>query len=515
MRRIPFLIILLAVVCLSCRRETDYDRQIRQELTELDAIIASRPPKDEQKLQRIQTLTGLGLYSQLVDEYGGYQFDSLIFYLERQNRHAEEVGDADLAESVRISLATNFSSAGYYLEAYDILSGIDTSSFTDEKSRRYYMALYTLSRELEDNAASLEGYRMLQRSSDYIAKAFSFCRPGSFSWKLARVQMYMRQGSFSKADMAANEILQDLDIGSVGYGNVSYMKSIIVGELGRDTEKLLWEIRSSKSDMLNLNRDYTSLMLVAEDVADKYPNRAFSYIQRCLEDALYYNGKLRSWQISSRLPGIHKAFVDHQTKARKLRFLLISALSVLVLILIFVLASLARASRAQARTKAALAEANALREKYITEFLSRQADWIDKQKKSQSEIIRKLRYGKTDEVIKDLGLSRFSEVEMQRFHELFDRTFLGMFPTFVEDFNDLLEEDARFHLLPENGSITLPTELRIYALTRLGIDDAGEIARLLGYSVRTIYNYKVKIRNSAACPKEDFDAAVMAIGRHG
>ena len=100
---------------------------------------------------------------------------------------------------------------------------------------------------------------------------------------------------------------------------------------------------------------------------------------------------------------------------------------------------------------------------------------------------------------------------MEGFYELFDKTFLGLYPNFVESINALLVEDARFYLGNDPQKIVLPTELRVYALIRLGIEDATEIARLLNYSVRTIYNYKVKMRNSSILPKDEFDAAVRTL----
>ena len=58
----------------------------------------------------------------------------------------------------------------------------------------------------------------------------------------------------------------------------------------------------------------------------------------------------------------------------------------------------------------------------------------------------------------------------------------------------------------------LNTELRIFALIRLGITDSEKIANFLRYSITTIYNYRTKMRNRAAGNRNDFDANVMKIG---
>ena len=95
-------------------------------------------------------------------------------------------------------------------------------------------------------------------------------------------------------------------------------------------------------------------------------------------------------------------------------------------------------------------------------------------------------------------------------HQYFDRTFLTLYPTFINDFNALLQPGAR--ITPKQGDI-LTTELRIFALVRLGIDASAKIAQLLRYAPNTIYNYRAQIRNVALAGKDDFERQVRRIGR--
>ena len=118
--------------------------------------------------------------------------------------------------------------------------------------------------------------------------------------------------------------------------------------------------------------------------------------------------------------------------------------------------------------------------------------------------------GKVQELYKNLKSSRLVEQELEDFYAHFDDTFLQLFPTFVEDFNSLLLPDE--HILPKPGE-RLNTELRIYALVRLGITDSVKIARFLRYSVTTIYNYRVRVRNKAAGNREELEGLVARIGR--
>lgn len=85
---------------------------------------------------------------------------------------------------------------------------------------------------------------------------------------------------------------------------------------------------------------------------------------------------------------------------------------------------------------------------------------------------------------------------------------MELFPNFIEDFNNLLTDDAQIYPKPNE---LLNTELRIFALIRLGVTDANSIAHFLGYSLATVYNYRSKIRNKAKGDKENFEQEVMKL----
>ena len=97
---------------------------------------------------------------------------------------------------------------------------------------------------------------------------------------------------------------------------------------------------------------------------------------------------------------------------------------------------------------------------------------------------------------------------MKNVYNEFDKSFLELFPNFIHDFNNLLNEDGKIE--PKPGEI-LNTELRIFALIRLGVTDANRIAHFLGYSLATVYNYRSKIRNKAKGDKDNFEQEVMRL----
>jgi DNA-binding NarL/FixJ family response regulator len=113
------------------------------------------------------------------------------------------------------------------------------------------------------------------------------------------------------------------------------------------------------------------------------------------------------------------------------------------------------------------------------------------------------------ELKRELSKNDLVDEELVYFYEMFDNAFLRLYPNFVSEFNSLLEEDARIELKKDEK---LNTELRIFALIRLGINDSSKIAALLRYSVNTIHNYRAKVKNKACVSREEFEERIKKIG---
>ena len=171
---------------------------------------------------------------------------------------------------------------------------------------------------------------------------------------------------------------------------------------------------------------------------------------------------------------------------------------------------LAEANASLEQLNRELSRADRVKESYITDFLRRFSDNVSFVQGEDNRVRNLLKQGKADLLLKELSLSARSEKLLKEFYRTFDQTFLqAICPDFVERFNELLREDARFS--PKPGSLT--TELRIFALIRLGVDDSREIAELLHYSPSTIYNYKVSVKNAALGDRERFEERVKLIGK--
>ena len=113
-----------------------------------------------------------------------------------------------------------------------------------------------------------------------------------------------------------------------------------------------------------------------------------------------------------------------------------------------------------------------------------------------------------DELIKKLKSSALVDEELTALYARFDKVFLGLYPTFVADFNALLKDGEQIVL---KSDALLNRELRIYALLRLGITDSGKIANFLRCSTSTVYNYRTRMRNKAAVDRDEFENEIMKI----
>ena len=156
-----------------------------------------------------------------------------------------------------------------------------------------------------------------------------------------------------------------------------------------------------------------------------------------------------------------------------------------------------------------LKESNQIKETYVTQYMKQCSAGIAKieaYRLSLQKTALASNYGKLLQTIKD---TRVIDKELDDFYRSFDATFLSLFPTFKADFNALLRPDER---LPEGDPARLSTELRIFALIRLGITDSEEIADFLRYSVKTIYNYRTRIRNKALGDRNLLEHQLVDIG---
>jgi len=240
-----------------------------------------------------------------------------------------------------------------------------------------------------------------------------------------------------------------------------------------------------------------------------------------LEDNKYYGSSFRLWQISQYLPVIkseHILTIEEQKKKLFYFAIIVSFLSITVLgaiIIIFKQLAIVRKSKniveesnnKLEKTNEELSVANRIKEEYIGYYFSINSQMVESLDKLKNSVLKKLKRKQIDEVILELENLNIHK-EKEKMFDNFDKVFLKIFPDFVAEFNKLLKEEE--HILLKEGQL-LNTDLRIFALVRLGINDSEKIAKLLDYSLHTIYSYKTRIKNKSVFPNEEFEKLVMGI----
>ena len=127
--------------------------------------------------------------------------------------------------------------------------------------------------------------------------------------------------------------------------------------------------------------------------------------------------------------------------------------------------------------------------------------------KYQTLVKRKIKANQAQELLQNISSTRISEEDAATFLHRFDKAFLELYPTFVEEFNALLTADGQ---ISQKSPLTLTTELRTFALIRLGVKNTADIAGLLFLSTQTIYNCRSVTKNKAI-NKDTFDEDVQKL----
>lgn len=481
------------------------------------------------------------IHTMLIEAYEAYQFDSTLYYLERNLEVARKLDSRYCTDETLLRLAHLFSTSGYYLEASEILSQkIDTTTLDPKLLGRYYVTsrrFYNETREYSGNTATA---KLAREKQSYYTRQVLACYPPDSDTHLRYLGDWLIEcGEIDRADSVLGILLRKEAPTSRNYAIYAYTKSMIEGIRGHADEQIGWLARSAAADLQSATRDNASLCLLSEilflslDETDS----AFRYIQVSMDDAIFYHARLRPWQVAKILPIIEKAYQTRQEQQIRIVRGMVIALFALFVVTIFIavveirqkrrtermrqelqqtneqlndyVKKLSEINATQAVLNNEIREANTVKEEYIGLFLGICSDYIDKMKEYQRSIRKKLETRSATEVRKELGSSTLVDSYVEEFYNTFDNAFLRLYPDFVDEFNSLLHEEARIE--PKKGKL-LNTELRIFALIRLGINDSSKIAGLLRYSVNTIYNYRAKVKNNAKVSREDFEEKIKKIG---
>lgn len=478
------------------------------------------------------------LNEELYGRYRTYMCDSAIFFLNCNIRLANSHQDGYREASSQIALSYLLSSSGMYMEAVDMLQQVDRKSLDKKALIAYYDAcdhvfgeagFYTQARELGEVYSA--------RSQLYKDSLFTLLKPHSEMYLSRKETAYRDNGELEQALAINDERLLNVEIDSHKYAVIMYGRALIYQQTD-DTELYMRCLAlSAITDVRLATKDHASLWMLAQALFDAGDlEHAYQYMNFSWSETKFYNARLRVWQSMDDLSLIgdtYRLMLEERNTKQKFYIICVSLLSVaLLLALLFIYKQLKKLAIARMNLLGAneklnalnaelkqmndnlqkvnedLADSNQIKEEYIARFLRLCSTYINQLDNFRRLVNKKITSNQIPELLKLTRSERVQEEALRELYANFDSAFLHLFPDFVSQFNELLQDNERFVLKNDEQ---LNTELRIFALIRLGITDSSQIAEFLRYSVNTIYNYRAKVKNKARVSRDDFETLVCRI----
>ena len=546
-RSLLYILFLLLPTTLSAGSKTQQLRQKLDNLLEQRKALIDNKNKDINRLKKNlttseNTLKRLQTYEQLFEEYYVFQFDSAMTYLNKGIKLAKETQNTYYYNSNTISKAELLSIGGLYNEAIHEIEQVDTTVLDKAQHFEYYFSLFRIHTYWADfcNDKTYTPTHRL-KAQEYLKKAMPFCdeTDKTYEYYLGEYAVFVLNNP-QTARAHYIKAIKQLPQNSRFYAMSCFALSGSYGNEGNTEKQEEFLLLSSIADIENCTMENFALQNLAMYIFEHNKDEldlAQQYIQTALEDAHFYNNRLRIIEISSKLPVIVSSYQQTLNQRNKVQMTAIIVISLLLLFLLsavfYIVKQTKRLSLQQQELQknnnqlselnrqqkelntqlhglnALLVDTNSKRERLAKLYIDLCAKYIARLKKQQTLVKRKIKANQTTELLSQLSSERLSEEDAATFLSRFDKAFLDLYPDFTEELNSLLLPEGQ---IQNKNTNELTTEQRIMALIRLGVKESAEIADLLFYSPQTIYNYRSVLKGKAI-NKETFEEEVMKLCR--
>jgi len=546
-RSLLYILFLLLPTTLSAGSKTQQLRQKLDNLLEQRKTLIDNKNKDINRLKKNlttseNTLKRLQTYEQLFEEYYVFQFDSAMTYLNKGIKLAKETQNTYYYNSNTISKAELLSIGGLYSEAIHEIEQVDTTGLDKAQHFEYYFSLFRIHTYWADfcNDKTYTPTHRL-KAQEYLKKAMPFCdeTAKTYEYYLGEYAVFVLNNP-QTARAHYIKAIKQLPQNSRFYAMSCFALSGSYGNEGNTEKQEEFLLLSSIADIENCTMENFALQNLAMYIFEHNKDEldlAQQYIQTALEDAHFYNNRLRIIEISSKLPVIVSSYQQTLNQRNKVQMTAIIVISLLLLFLLsavfYIVKQTKRLSLQQQELQknnnqlselnrqqkelntqlhglnALLVDTNRKRERLAKLYIDLCAKYIARLKKQQTLVKRKIKANQTTELLSQLSSERLSEEDAATFLSRFDKAFLDLYPDFTEELNSLLLPEGQ---IQNKSTDELTTEQRIMALIRLGVKESAEIADLLFYSPQTIYNYRSVLKGKAI-NKETFEEEVMKLCR--
>ena len=534
----------------------------------LDAAIDSSSIYKKQKLDAINTLEKQ--YAAVRNDQDRYQFalslfreyiafvnDSALNYIQVCMECAERMGRKDLQTQSELALAYQLADTGFYPEAEIHFKAISKDLLTDDMVITYLkgmnhlygeMGYYSHDKKLRD--------QFFSRSAALRDSLLQILPKDSYGYNALKSVELNNQGKTEEALKCSDKWMKLAKPGSRDYATMAFYRSEIFRNMGDTDMERYWLVMSALTDIRQAIMDQAALWSLANSLMNEEGDldRAYKYMDFSWECISYFSTHMRSWLVTPILTRINDKYKQNLHQAYTNLIWTIVAISFLLIGLLMLLFYVSKKRRqlavirnelknandelgqlnyqlsaknhdlSEANQKLSnineqlrqaiihLNDSNRVKDEYIGKFLSVCSDYIDKLDNYRIKVNRKLKAGQQADVLRMTSSEQLKEDELKELFDHFDDIFLRLFPTFIDDFNALLKPGEEIVPTEKNH---LNTDLRIFALIRLGIEESSKIAEFLRYSPNSIYAYRARIKNKAIGNRDEFEKLVKEIGIKG
>jgi len=527
-------IAILVVLCCICGSTAYSQQSIEGLLKQLRETKQKAIQYDKQKEHRIDSLRkllrGSGDPAQYFDycillneEYKSYKYDSAYQYGKLLQAAASNEKNGEKLIKAKLKLGFSLLSAGLFKEASELLNEIHPLKIPDTLKPEYFIVMGRLYYDMADfGNDSYHSKDYNSRGSAYIDSAINqpFIRP--FDKHYFEGLRDIRLGNNEQAaqifrSLLAQPSLTDHEIALTA----STLSDIYIKQNLTDSAIILLT-KAAIADIKSSTKETAAAFNLATVLYRRGDVKNASFcIQLALDDAGFYGARQRKVRLSDILPLIEGEKLNMVEKQKSILIVYLAIATLLlggVIVLIFIVRrQLRKLQQAQKMITAAhhkeqeinhrLMESNKIKEEYIGYFFNANSEFYEKIERFKRSLEQKVADRRIDDVkflVNNFNLKAEKEYTLQDF----DRIFLKLFPNFIKEFNSLFAPEDAIQLKDEE---LLNTNLRIFALIRIGIHDNEKIARILQYSVHTINTYKTKIKNKSIVSNEEFEKKIMEI----
>lgn len=500
-------------------------------LKELDAVVENKHSYDvakeaeiaglkERLLHSTDAKEQFDLYQDLFDTYLHYQADSALNCVERKETLFPQLQGICKKEELLINYAEVMGVMGMYNEAAELLKQVNPKDLDEALLGYYYRTMRAYYGWLADYTAYPPLKQEYQKKTQQYRDSITLTNVTDRY--IVEAEKYIIDGKAEKAIEMLNELLSR-NPEQRQQAFIHYTFSEAYKDRG-ETDKQICELaQTALLDLKSATKEYASLQKLAYLLYDKGDvDRAYKYLNCSMDDAVFCNARLRFIEVAKFFPIIDKTYKLKEERSKfitRVMLVSVSLLSFFLIIAVFFLyrwmkkLSLMRENLKETNsrlklTNEVLEQTGKIKEVYIARYLERCISYLDKLEQYRRSLAKLAMASRIDDLFKTIKSDDFIRDERKAFYNEFDKSFLDLFPNFITSFNDLLQEE--YKIVPKQGEL-LTTELRIFALIRLGVTDSNQIAHFLSYSLATIYNYRSKIRNRAKGDKDKFEEEVMKL----